>query len=57
MTSGVDRIGDVRHHKTVVTDADGAATKGGSYSIGPRAAHTALAGGNTATPASDTGAV
>ena len=58
VTRCVDRIGDIgRGHKTVVADADGAASEGGPYFFGPRAAHSALVGCNTATPASDTGAV
>ena len=48
---------DGRNHATVIAEADGAASEGGPYSIGSGAAHTALAGGHTATSASDTGAV
>ena len=54
-------VGGVRdaggHHETVVADAEGAASEGGHYAVGPGTTYTALAGGNTATPAGNTGAV
>ena len=54
----VSRVRDAgRNHVMVIAEADGAASEGGPYSIGSGAAHTALAGGHTATSASDTGAV
>ena len=58
VTGCVDGVRDAGgNHETVVAEADGATSEGGPYSIGPRAAHTVLAGSNTATPASDTGVV
>ena len=58
VTDCVDGVRDAGgNHETVIAEADGAASEGGPYSSGPRAAHAVLAGDNTTTPAGDAGAV